>query len=586
MSGFASGSDLQKCSSVWKVCERTGRTGDRQSFQQVRHKRSGWTGKTGRKDGDQSNIRQLPWFLSRLSRNMHLQPFKQAKKTRLGPSVLSEVGRLRGRNVSPRLFSLSPYKLVKSQATIAKSQMATIRSLCGEVVKGLSRHECNRAGTKKSPSLQSILKACATKVGSNWVYSSQFTTLYLDVLNEIAHIPSVSAPSPSHLSLALKWNPKLFKPVVQEVEMDFIAHGVTWYTAWSQPSGSDHSSKTAFNAASSAVIKIMHPALHLNTLVLQYMRFLFKTRMSYPSELQGIRAEEAKMTEQAAWIPVLTSIIKEEFPGRSLWKDYATKSFAVFFQDRLPGAVAVMDINKFASELTPIKSLILCGKLQCTIKSDASLNLPNLEIDSIIEAILTHPQLFIQDGLAKSTNDSDVGQSQTRQNATNLYRDIMTCPIIVIPQDVTRYNFHHINHIAPNKNAQLESMMYDQFHVELTDTQVSRFARLLLEKSFERCLASLAFRCVPRAQEHNTMSRRTNPRFCNRLKVVLNRSGRRLAQPCSTSDKVSLTPLLQTAYHTPLIHRHRSRPLIGSQGSLVGPCRMDDCQTSSQTRRG
>jgi len=88
----------------------------------------------------------------------------------------------------------------------------------------------------------------------------------------------------------------------------------------------------------------------------------------------------------------------------------------------------------------------------------------------------------------------------------------MNAPIIIIPQDVTRYDCHHIildvGHIAVSSNllskdrletikakqnreyteddyAQLESMMYDQFHVELTDTQ------LLLDKSFERCLVAL-----------------------------------------------------------------------------------------------
>ncbi|KAH9459830.1 hypothetical protein Pst134EB_008053 [Puccinia striiformis f. sp. tritici] len=88
----------------------------------------------------------------------------------------------------------------------------------------------------------------------------------------------------------------------------------------------------------------------------------------------------------------------------------------------------------------------------------------------------------------------------------------MNAPIIIIPQDVTRYDCHHIildvGHIAVSSNliskdrletikakqnqhytnddyAQLESMMYDQFRVELTDTQ------LLLDKSFEKCLIAL-----------------------------------------------------------------------------------------------
>ncbi|KAI7955320.1 hypothetical protein MJO28_005720 [Puccinia striiformis f. sp. tritici] len=97
------------------------------------------------------------------------------------------------------------YKLVKSQPTIAKSQMAAIRSLYGEVVKGLSPGERNRASTgprSRRPSSQFLrpvqveptalsgdktpLLHLKRKVGSNWVYSSKLTTLYLDVLTEIA----------------------------------------------------------------------------------------------------------------------------------------------------------------------------------------------------------------------------------------------------------------------------------------------------------------------------------------------------------------------------------------------------------------
>ncbi|KAA1129514.1 3-oxoacyl-[acyl-carrier-protein] synthase [Puccinia graminis f. sp. tritici] len=99
----------------------------------------------------------------------------------------------------------NPYKLVKSQPTIAKSQMAAIRSLYGEVVKGLSPHERNRAANgprSRRPSSQFLrpvqveptalsgdktpLLHLKRKVGSNWVYSSKVTTLYLDVLTEIA----------------------------------------------------------------------------------------------------------------------------------------------------------------------------------------------------------------------------------------------------------------------------------------------------------------------------------------------------------------------------------------------------------------
>ncbi|KAG0147001.1 hypothetical protein CROQUDRAFT_91978 [Cronartium quercuum f. sp. fusiforme G11] len=98
------------------------------------------------------------------------------------------------------------YKLVKSQPTIAKSQMAAIRSLYGEVVRGLSPNERNRTGTgglrHRRPSSQFLrpvqveptalssdktpLLHLKRKVGNNWVYSSKLTTLYLDVLTEIA----------------------------------------------------------------------------------------------------------------------------------------------------------------------------------------------------------------------------------------------------------------------------------------------------------------------------------------------------------------------------------------------------------------
>ncbi|WAQ92446.1 hypothetical protein PtA15_16A354 [Puccinia triticina] len=67
------------------------------------------------------------------------------------------------------------YKLVKSQLTIAKSQMAAIQSFYGEVVKPTA------LSGDKTPLLH--LKR---KVGSNRVCSSKLTTLYLDVLTKIA----------------------------------------------------------------------------------------------------------------------------------------------------------------------------------------------------------------------------------------------------------------------------------------------------------------------------------------------------------------------------------------------------------------
>ncbi|KAA1090635.1 hypothetical protein PGT21_008107 [Puccinia graminis f. sp. tritici] len=107
----------------------------------------------------------------------------------------------------------------------------------------------------------------------------------------------------------------------------------------------------------------------------------------------------------------------------------------------------------------------------------------------------------------------------------------MNAPIIIIPQDVTRHDCHHIildvGHIAVSSNlmsqerletikakqnrqytnddyAQLESMMYDQFHVELTDTQ------LLLDKSFEKCLVALD---EPRGHEEAHLIERISMSF-------------------------------------------------------------------------
>ncbi|WAR59578.1 hypothetical protein PtB15_11B218 [Puccinia triticina] len=107
----------------------------------------------------------------------------------------------------------------------------------------------------------------------------------------------------------------------------------------------------------------------------------------------------------------------------------------------------------------------------------------------------------------------------------------MNAPTIIIPQDVTRHDCHHIildvGHIAVSTKlmsqdrletikakqnrqhtnddyAQLESMMYDQFHVELTDTQ------LLLDKSFEKCLVALD---EPRGHEEAHLIERISMNF-------------------------------------------------------------------------
>ncbi|CAH7675780.1 hypothetical protein BY996DRAFT_4589772, partial [Phakopsora pachyrhizi] len=88
----------------------------------------------------------------------------------------------------------------------------------------------------------------------------------------------------------------------------------------------------------------------------------------------------------------------------------------------------------------------------------------------------------------------------------------MNAPIIIIPQDVTRFVCQHImidaGHISISSNlatmesyeaikakqnsnntdedhAQIESMMYDCFNIELKDTQ------LILGNTFEQCTSAL-----------------------------------------------------------------------------------------------
>ncbi|WAR63063.1 hypothetical protein PtB15_18B145 [Puccinia triticina] len=95
--------------------------------------------------------------------------------------------------------------LDKVQESIRTCTNLWHRSLYGEVVKGLSPHERNRGGTgPRSRRLSSQflrpvqveptalsggktpLLHLKRKVGSNWIYSSKLTTLYLDVLTELA----------------------------------------------------------------------------------------------------------------------------------------------------------------------------------------------------------------------------------------------------------------------------------------------------------------------------------------------------------------------------------------------------------------
>ncbi|SGZ13233.1 BQ5605_C028g10557 [Microbotryum silenes-dioicae] len=103
------------------------------------------------------------------------------------------------------------YRLIKSQPQISKAHMQSIRSLYGEVVRGLGKEGTAPAakGTTKTPARTRRSSAAflrpsglteATflpedkmpllhlkrKVGTNWQYSSKLTSLYLDILKEIA----------------------------------------------------------------------------------------------------------------------------------------------------------------------------------------------------------------------------------------------------------------------------------------------------------------------------------------------------------------------------------------------------------------
>lgn len=99
------------------------------------------------------------------------------------------------------------YKLVKSQPQISKAHMQSIRSLYGEVVRGLGKDAAppvvKTAARSRRPSSQFLRPTAVAestfvaedkipllhlkrKVGTNWQYSSKLTSLYLDILKEIA----------------------------------------------------------------------------------------------------------------------------------------------------------------------------------------------------------------------------------------------------------------------------------------------------------------------------------------------------------------------------------------------------------------
>ncbi|KAA1069856.1 hypothetical protein PGT21_034460 [Puccinia graminis f. sp. tritici] len=246
---------------------------------------------------------------------------------------------------------------------------------------------------------------------------------------------------------------------------------------WTQLIDSDDQTEAGFNALSSVIIKIAHKSSFASNYVwsiigaavqaepqekkvLRYLAFFSKARISHPHESQGTNAREAsvllcqhvlnhfnglvEVTEQAAWVPVLSKILKEESAGRSVLNDSSIDSLVKFCRDFLPDAVwggsrphyslfldilqtavdrlaspawvAVMDLDKYVADLTTVKHSILCGILNYAAKLDASLKLPKLEIDrfvlgcleqhlgssptfhDIIEVTLTRPQLFIQKG--------------------------------------------------------------------------------------------------------------------------------------------------------------------------------------------
>jgi fatty acid synthase subunit alpha len=105
------------------------------------------------------------------------------------------------------------YRLVKSQPQVSKQHMAAIKSLYGEVVKSMGKRSGAAAGTDmpsgraptraRRPSNQFLrpvnvpeptavpedkmpLLHLKRKVGNDWAYSTKLTSLYLDILKEIA----------------------------------------------------------------------------------------------------------------------------------------------------------------------------------------------------------------------------------------------------------------------------------------------------------------------------------------------------------------------------------------------------------------
>ncbi|GAA5924777.1 hypothetical protein JCM1841_004145 [Sporobolomyces salmonicolor] len=99
------------------------------------------------------------------------------------------------------------YKLVKLQPQISKTHMQSIKSLYAEVVRGLGKDVAPKvhktAGRTRRPSSQFLRPSAVPeatylpedktpllhlkrKIGNEWQYSSKLTSLYLDILKEIA----------------------------------------------------------------------------------------------------------------------------------------------------------------------------------------------------------------------------------------------------------------------------------------------------------------------------------------------------------------------------------------------------------------
>lgn len=191
----------------------------------------------------------------------------------------------------------------------------------------------------------------------------------------------------------------------------------------------------------------------------QYFRFLSKSRLCHSHEPLGIKAKKVgisisdrvithlngspDMSEQDAWIAVLSTILKDQCADGQLLDQSSRSTLVEFCQTRLSQAVwngsklhynlfldilqtgideaantawiAVMNLNDFDAEITDINQPIITGILRHVTKSNDKLQLPNLGIDQfvlrslerllggsallhvIIEPILTRPQLFIQD---------------------------------------------------------------------------------------------------------------------------------------------------------------------------------------------